>query len=52
MEHEGSDHEDIQSVKIVFLGDKAVGKTSIIRRFISDNFDERQHVRLQSPRLQ
>lgn len=29
--------------KIVFLGDTAVGKTSIINRFIFDNFQEQDH---------
>lgn len=46
MELEGSDYDDIQSVKIVFLGDRSVGKTSIIRRFITGEFDEKQNVRV------
>ena len=32
--------------KIVFLGDQAVGKSSIINRFIYDIFDGNEHVRL------
>ena len=30
--------------KLVFLGDQSVGKTSIINRFIYDNFDGKDHV--------
>jgi GTPase SAR1 family protein len=30
--------------KIVFLGDQAVGKSSIINRFIYDIFDGNEHV--------
>ena len=30
--------------KVVFLGEQAVGKTSIINRFINDQFDESQRV--------
>lgn len=36
--------------KIVFLGDQAVGKSSIINRFIYDIFDGNDHVRLNSCR--
>jgi GTPase SAR1 family protein len=36
--------------KIVFLGDQAVGKSSIINRFIYDIFDDNDHVRLPSIR--
>lgn len=32
--------------KIVFLGDQAVGKSSIINRFIYDIFDGNEHVLL------
>lgn len=32
--------------KIVFLGDMAVGKTSIILRFSQDSFDPKQKVSL------
>lgn len=35
--------------KIVFLGDQAVGKSSIINRFIYDIFDGNEHV-ISSPR--
>lgn len=31
--------------KIVFLGDQAVGKSSIINRFIYDIFDGNEHVK-------
>lgn len=30
-----------EKVKLVFLGDQAVGKTSILNRFMYDNFDAR-----------
>ena len=30
--------------KLVFLGDQSVGKTSVINRFIYDNFDGKDHV--------
>lgn len=36
--------------KIVFLGDQAVGKSSIINRFIYDIFDGNEHVRTPSCR--
>lgn len=36
--------------KIVFLGDQAVGKSSIINRFIYDIFDGNEHVLLFSCR--
>ena len=32
-------NEAIQKFKIVFLGDQGVGKTSIINRFLNNNFD-------------
>ena len=33
-----------QKYKIVFLGDQGAGKTSIINRFVKDNFDEHSGV--------
>lgn len=36
--------------KIVFLGDQAVGKSSIINRFIYDIFDGNEHVLLSPSR--
>ena len=35
-----------QKYKIVFLGDQGVGKSSIIDRFVNDNFDENSSVRI------
>ena len=35
-------------IKIVFLGNQAVGKSSIIDRYVNDRFDETAHV-LPSP---
>ena len=32
--------------KIVFLGDQAVGKSSILNRYIYDIYDDRDHVHL------
>ena len=31
-------------IKIVFLGNQAVGKSSIIDRYVNDRFDETAHV--------
>ena len=33
---------EMKSFKVIFLGDGAVGKTSIIRRFTQDHFDPEQ----------
>lgn len=33
-----------QKYKIVFLGDQGAGKTSIINRFVEDNFDDNSGV--------
>ena len=40
-------------LKIVFLGGQAVGKSSIIEKYIHDNFNETANVRYlaQSPQL-
>lgn len=38
--------------KIVFIGDQAVGKSSIINRFIKDEFDTTHNVSLGSPSRQ
>lgn len=35
----------IEKYKMVFLGDQAVGKTSIINRFIFDTFEANEHVK-------
>jgi GTPase SAR1 family protein len=37
----------LQKYKIVFLGDQSVGKTSIINRFIFDNFTGNEQVPIQ-----
>lgn len=34
-----------QKCKVVFLGDSAVGKTSILERIINGRFDDRKQVR-------
>lgn len=39
-------------VKIVFLGGQAVGKSSIIEKYIHDNFDETANVPMASCSLQ
>jgi GTPase SAR1 family protein len=36
MDAEATEVEDMHKIKIVFLGDRSVGKTSIIKRFIRD----------------
>lgn len=33
-------------IKIVFLGDQSVGKSSIIEKYVKDSFDETSHVKL------
>ena len=38
MHHE--DKKDLNSIKITLIGDSGVGKTCIIGRFTSDQFDE------------
>lgn len=38
-------------IKIVFLGDRSVGKSSIVKRFIRDEFDAAQNVRVFMSRL-
>lgn len=36
--------DETQKIKVVFLGDRSVGKTSIIKRFIRNEFTEKQNV--------
>lgn len=45
MDLDNSEFEDIPKIKIVFLGDRSVGKSSIVKRFIRDEFDNNQNVR-------
>ena len=33
-------------IKIVFLGNQSVGKSSVIDKFVNDRFDESSHVLL------
>lgn len=40
-----SSHDPMQKFKLVFLGDQSVGKTSVITRFMYDNFDSAYQVR-------
>jgi GTPase SAR1 family protein len=35
---DNDNEKNTKKLKIVFLGDKSVGKSSIIRKFISNNF--------------
>lgn len=46
MDLDNSEFEDIPKIKIVFLGDRSVGKSSIVKRFIRDEFDNNQNVSL------
>ena len=39
MEDEENNGENAKFCKVILLGDKGVGKTSIISRFINDTFD-------------
>ena len=34
------DEENQRRIKVVFLGDRSVGKSSIINRFITNQFDQ------------
>jgi GTPase SAR1 family protein len=43
---EASEPDEFKKIKIVLLGDRAVGKSSIIRRYIYDQYDESLHVRI------
>jgi GTPase SAR1 family protein len=38
------DFDDTPKIKIVFLGDRSVGKSSIVKRFIRNEFDANQNV--------
>lgn len=45
MDVEYTEFDDVPKIKIVFLGDRSVGKSSIVKRFIRDEFDVLQNVR-------
>ena len=38
------DKQERKKIKVVFLGDRGVGKSSIINRLVYDIFDENDHV--------
>jgi len=44
MDLECTEFDDVPKIKIVFLGDRSVGKSSIVKRFIRDEFDAAQNV--------
>lgn len=44
MDLDCSDLEDTHKIKVVLLGDRSVGKSSIIKRFIRDEFDDHLNV--------
>lgn len=46
MDLDCSETEDTQTIKVVLLGDRCVGKSSIIKRFIRDEFDSQQNVEM------
>lgn len=48
MNHSISTMSGKTKIKIVFLGDQSVGKSSIIEKYIHDKFDDASNVHLYS----